>query len=155
MVCRRNFRAYEKQGDTTNLERLTRSVEAAIGGSDGTRLEINRFELHDARVRASGRVAEGRSIEVPPLSVELNDLGAGPKGATVAEVSAEVIDTVKQRATGAVAKKIATLGLGSHENDDQEATEPTEADEGLEPDNDETDDEPRRRRRRSRRNDAR
>ena len=139
---------YEKQGDTTNLERLTNSVQAAIGGSDAKRLQIDRFELHDARVRASGQVLDGRSIEVPTLSVELTDLGKGPKGATVAEVSAEVIQTVKKRATAAVAKKIATLGLGDSNGDEKaEATESSEAGEGVEEEKVQTGQGPRRRRR--------
>ena len=160
---------YEKQGETTNLERLTDSVQAAIGGSDAKRLQIDRFELRDARVRATGQVLDGRPIEVPPLSVELTDLGTDPKGATVAEVSAEVIQTVKKRATGEVAKTIATLGLGKPEaanevEADEEAAAPqsTEADEapqsseadeadGVETEEVQTDQGPRRRRRPSRR----
>jgi hypothetical protein len=37
---------------------------------------------------ASGQVLDRRSIEVPTLTVELTDLGKGPMGTTVAEVSA-------------------------------------------------------------------
>jgi hypothetical protein len=143
---------YEKQGDTTNLERLTNSVQAAIGGSDAKRLQIDRFELRNARVRASGQVLDGRSIEVPTLSVELTDLGKGPKGATVAEVSAEVIQTVKKRATAAVAKKIATLGLAESDGDEEaEATKSSEAGEGVEEEKVHTGEGPRRRRRALRR----
>ena len=46
---------------------------------------------------ASGQVLDRRSIEAPTLTVELTDLGKGPMGATVAEVGAEVIQTVKKR----------------------------------------------------------
>lgn len=139
---------YEKQGDTTNLERLTNSVQAAIGGSDAKRLQIDRFELHHARVRASGQVLDGRSIEVPTLSVKLTDLGKGPKGATVAEVSAEVIQTVKKRATAAVAKKIATLGLAEPDGDKEaDTTESSEAGDGVEEEKVPPGEGPRRRRR--------
>ncbi len=133
---------YEKKGDTSNLLAITRHIHSVAGGaggseepqedqgsepSEGPKIRVERFELKDAQVKA--QILKDKTLDVPLPGIELDNLG-GPQGASVGEVSAEVMDTVTGRVTAAVAKRALSLGAGggaeqAESTSDEGAPEPT------------------------------
>ncbi len=126
---------YEKKGDTSNLVAITRHIHRVAGGSapeserpeeqesepsgDAT-VRIERFELKDAQVKA--QIRKDKTLDVPLPGIELTNLG-GADGASVGDVSAEMMDTVTGRVMAAVTKRALSLGAGGRGEDAGEAEE--------------------------------
>ena len=115
---------YEGKGETSNLAKIAKNVQAFGGGkssedesseeaepkdSADTKLRIDRFELREASVRAS--MMKDKTVDLTLPTIELSDVGA-PDGAAPAEVSAEIAKTVTGRVTAAVTKKFLAFGAG-------------------------------------------
>ncbi len=122
---------FEQKDGNNNLEGILRHMQSALGGSgdadgetDGNdtaaiweqlteqKVQIDHFLMKDAAVHASGFALEGKPLDVPPITVELEGLGTGSDGQSVARVSAKVMRHVANRVTLAVTKRMLTLGLG-------------------------------------------
>jgi uncharacterized protein involved in outer membrane biogenesis len=135
---------FEKKGDTSNLLAIAKHVHSAVGGSgsedeapddeesDGSKgptVRINRFKLTDAEI--SAQIFKDKTLDVPLPGIELTNLG-GERGASIGEVSAEVMDTVTGRVVAAVTKRMMSFGAGGGTDetksaDEAEATDETKA----------------------------
>ena len=123
--------SFEQKDGTNNLERILRHIQSSLGGSGGgsdnaeendtqaiweqlteQKVQIDHFLMKDAAVHASGGVLAGKSLEVPPLTIELEGIGSGPDGVSVARVSAKVMRRISTQVSLAVTERMLTLGLG-------------------------------------------
>jgi hypothetical protein len=156
--------SFEQKDGNNNLERILRHIQSSLGGTGGgsangdaeesdtqaiweqlteQKVQIDHFLMKDAAVHASGGVLEGKSLEVPPLTIELEGIGSGPDGASVARVSAKVMRRISTRVSLAVTERMLTLGLGgrgesekskrgrkANGDDEAKSAEPTPEDDG-------------------------
>ncbi len=142
---------FERKDDTNNLERILEHLQSALGAGAGggvelpdgqaiwdalieQKLQIDHLLMKDAEVHATAKVLDTKSLDLPPFSIELSELGSRPKGASVARVSATVMRKISTQVSLAVTKQVVTLGLGGD----------------AEQDDDPSDERPRRQRRRQR-----
>jgi len=157
---------FEQKDGSNNLERMLTHIRSVLGGGGGgeddaedeaedeaqgddpqaiweqlteQKVQIDHFLMKDAQVHASGGGLEGERLDMPPLSIELEGLGTGPDGESVARVSAKVMRRVSTRVSLEVAKRMLTLGLGGRDDSTKGGREPG------------ADDGPRRRQRQQRR----
>lgn len=139
---------FEQKDGANNLERILKHIRSVLGGSGGggedepekeaeskdpdaiweqlteQKVQIDHFLMKDAQVRASGRMLGDEGLEVPPITIELEGLGTGPDGESVAGVSAKVMRRISSRVSLAVTKQMLTLGLGGREDSAKGGTEP-------------------------------
>jgi hypothetical protein len=130
---------FEQKDGTNNLERILKHIRSVLGGGGGgedqaegeadddgpeaiweqlteQKVQIDHFLMKDAQIHAGGSGLEDERLDIPPLSIELEGLGAGPDGESVARVSAKVMRRVSTRVSLAVAKRMLTLGLGGRDD---------------------------------------
>lgn len=105
------------------------SEENKSEDSEGPTIRIDRFELRDAEVAA--QILKDKTLDVPLPGIELNNLG-GSEGASVGQVSTEVMGTVTGRVVAAVTKRALSLGAGggsekAKASDEAEASDEVEA----------------------------
>ena len=108
------------------------------------KVQIDHFLMKDAAVHASGGVLEGKRLDVPPLTIELEGLGTGPEGDSVARVSAKVMRRISSRVSLAVTERMLTLGLGGKSARSERRRESDGEDETQEADSTPDDEAPRR-----------
>ncbi len=154
---------FEQKDGTNNLERILRHIQLALGGGGGgdeeaegndaeaiweqlleQKVQIDHLLMKDAAVHASGGVLEGKRLDVPPLSIELEGLGTGPEGDSVARVSAKVMRRISSRVSLAVTERMLTLGLGGKSARSERRRESDGEDETQEADSTPDDEAPRR-----------
>ncbi|MGB5704396.1 MAG: AsmA family protein [Polyangiales bacterium] len=154
---------FEQKDGTNNLERILRHIQLALGGGGGgdeeaegndaeaiweqlleQKVQIDHFLMKDAAVHASGGVLEGKRLDVPPLTIELEGLGTGPEGDSVARVSAKVMRRISSRVSLAVTERMLTLGLGGQSARSERRRESDGEDETQEADSTPDDEAPRR-----------
>lgn len=112
VVVRKPQVFYEMNKDReSNLNELYKNIAASTGGSgsakkpaaksDEPKLIIRRFLLSDATLEATVVPLNNKKYTLKLPAIELNNLG-GKNGATPAEISRQVLDTITQRALAAV-----------------------------------------------------
>ena len=138
---------FEQKDGANNLDRILLHIRSVLGGSGGggedqtegeaestepdaiweqlteQKVQIDHFLMKDAQIYASGGGLEDERLDIPPLSIELEGLGTGPEGESVARVSAKVMRRVSTRVSLAVAERVLTLGLGGREDSAKGGTE--------------------------------
>ena len=163
---------FEQKDGANNLERILMHIQSTLGGGGGGRegeedaggndaeaiweqlteqkIQIDHFLMKDAAVHASGGVLEGKRLDVPPLTIELEGLGKDPDGASVARVSAKVMRRISTRVSLEVTKRMLTLGLGGKSAGSERRRESDGEDEAEETSSTPDDEAPRPSRRRRR-----
>jgi hypothetical protein len=112
---------FEGGPKNNNLSKILENVQASAGGSSSDKagaggsggskkLQIDDFVLKDAKVKVSTPLTAGQSVVVSIPDIHLTNLGAGPAGATPAEVMAKVLDELLRNVLPAVQKAVTDLG---------------------------------------------
>jgi len=115
-------------GTKNNLSKILENVEAATGGSDaGTnpadkpksepagkgaskRLQVDDFLISGAKVNVSMTMLGGKSLTVTIPDIHFADLGTGPEGITVGELTKKVMSQITKETLKAVEKGVSDLG---------------------------------------------
>ena len=157
---------FEKKENTDNLEQILGHLQAALGGKGrggdestdpealwnrltDQKLQLDHFLMKNAQIHVSAKVLNGKTLDVPPVSIELEGLGTHPDGKSVAEVSAKVMRKVSSQVSAEVTRQMLTLGLGGEEEEEREPQARRRAEDGTKPGRQsESSDETRRSRRR-------
>ena len=115
-------------GTKNNLSKILENVEAATGGADtGTKpadkpktepagkgadkkLQVDDFLISGAKVNVSMTMLGGKSLTVTLPDIHFADLGTGPEGITVGELTKKVMSQITAETLKAVEKAVADLG---------------------------------------------
>jgi uncharacterized protein involved in outer membrane biogenesis len=104
-----------------NLSKLLANLQETTGGGakepapakeDKTaskKLQVNEFVIAGGKVNVSVTALGGTSATVPLPEIRLADLGTGPEGITVAELSQRVLRIVLEKAAEAAASSVTDL----------------------------------------------
>ncbi len=100
-----------------NLSRILANLQEATGGSSSDpakakaskKLQVNDFLIRNGKLHVSV-TALGKTATVPLPEIHLTDLGTGPEGITVLELSKLVIQAIEKEAVSASSGAIAGLG---------------------------------------------
>lgn len=106
-----------------NLKKIMSNLEEATGGSGkaktstpetekkaNKKLEVDEFVISGAKVHVSITALGGQSATVALPEIRLTDLGTGPEGITVAELSKRVLNVLIENAGKAAASSAGDLG---------------------------------------------
>lgn len=115
-------------GTKNNLSKILENVEATTGGADtGTKpadkpktepagkgadkkLQVDDFLISGAKVNVSMTMLGGKSLTVTIPDIHFADLGTGPEGITVGELTKKVMSQINAETLKAVEKAVADLG---------------------------------------------
>ena len=116
-------------GTKNNLSKILENVEAATGGTEtkptdkpqtepankgaSRKLQVDDFLINGARVNVSMALLGGKSMTLPLPEIHFTDLGTGPEGITVAELTKKVLREVTAATLKAVEKGVADVGAGA------------------------------------------
>ena len=102
---------YEVTPSGNNLQKIQNNVNSFVPASKSEgrtskgaekKLEIDRFVLREAKVHVRSHVIGNQELDVNLPEIELKDLGKGPNGATVKEVSSAVLSAITHNVVTAV-----------------------------------------------------
>jgi uncharacterized protein involved in outer membrane biogenesis len=110
-----------------NLQQILDNMNGSTAGSKGTnvsvagatpkeekkankKLEVDDFQITGAKLDASISGMEGKALTLPLPTIHLTNLGTGPEGITVTELSKKVIAAIKDAAEKEVASNAGNLG---------------------------------------------
>ena len=113
-----------------NLKQILDNVNDSTSGSQGTnvnvsgatpkeqqkankKLEVDDFQITDAKLDASINGMQGKTMTLTLPTIHLTNLGTGPDGITVAELTKQVIAAIKDAAEKGVAGNFGNLGKGA------------------------------------------
>lgn len=114
-------------GMKDNLQQILDNVNGSTGGSKGTnvsvsgatpneekkankKLEVDDFQITGAKLDAN---IEGKTLTLTLPTIQLTNLGTGPDGITVAELTKKVIAAIKDAAEKEVASNAGSLTKGA------------------------------------------
>lgn len=112
-----------------NLQQILDNVNGSTSSSNGTnvsvagvtpkeekkankKLEVDDFQITGAKLDASLAGTDGKSLTLPLPTIHLTDLGTGPDGITVAELTKKVIAAIKDAAEKEVVSNAGNMGKG-------------------------------------------
>lgn len=113
-----------------NLQQILDNVNDSTSGTKGTnvsvsgatpkeekkankKLEVDDFQITGAKLDASISGMEGKTMTLPLPTIQLTNLGTGPDGITVAELTKKVIAAIKDAAEKEVASNAGNLTKGA------------------------------------------
>lgn len=117
-------------GIKDNLQQILDNVNGSTSGSKGTnvsvsgatpkeekkankKLEVDDFQITGAKLDASINGMEGKTLTLTLPTIQLTNLGTGPDGITVAELTKKVIAAIKDAAEKEVASNAGNLTKGA------------------------------------------
>lgn len=117
---------FELGSGGNNLKKIMANVEAATGGSAGSKdakapageqkpakkLQVDEFVLTGAKVRV-GATALGGTAPISLPDITLKDLGTGPEGITPAELTKRVLSAITESTTKAATGAVGEIGKGA------------------------------------------
>jgi hypothetical protein len=121
-----------------NLTALQKNVNESVGATEGAptsepaadepagvqrKLQVNRFKLTGARVHLRLSMMQGRSLTITAPDIEFTDLGTGPDGITVGELTQRALNALTRDVLAAAAKSATELGREAAGAAGQAATE--------------------------------
>ncbi len=119
---------YETDLKRDNLNQILANVNSFTSGGKGPaqpqettpaetssskaskKLEVDEFVITGGKVNVSLTALGGKSVMVPLPDIHLTDLGKGPEGITAADLTAKVLEAIKQGAVAASSTAISDLG---------------------------------------------
>jgi len=108
-----------------NLSKILANVNESTGGPGGTnvsgatpqeqkkagkKLEVDDFTITGAKLDANITDLGGKTVTIPLPTIHLTNLGTGPDGITVAELTKQVIAAIEHESVKAVTSSTANLG---------------------------------------------
>lgn len=110
-----------------NLQQILDNMNGSTSGTKGTnvtvsgatpkeekkankKLEVDDFQITGAKLDASISGMDGKMLTLPLPTIHLTDLGTGPEGITVTELSKKVIAAIKDAAEKEVASNAGNMG---------------------------------------------
>jgi hypothetical protein len=123
---------FETSLKANNLSKILANVEAATGGpstnktepkAKGTskKLQVDDFLVSGAKIHVSATMLGGKAMTLPLPDIHFTNLGEGPDGITVAELTKKVFGEVTAGTLKAVEKGMADLGKGALDATAQDA----------------------------------
>ena len=107
---------YERGRSGSNIDKIQKNVEAfgtsapagkrppqAVKENSQKKFQINRLAVKNGRIRLSTAFIEGKTVQISLPDIEIKDIGKGPKGATLQEVSSRVFAAIEADVSRAVA----------------------------------------------------
>ncbi len=113
---------YEVTLSGANLNRILKNVEEFAGRSasgdapaanepgGGKRFEIRLLRITEGQVTIASSLLEGEPIVVPLPPIEIRDIGAGPEGATLADVVRQTLRSINAETVRAAAQSGSSFG---------------------------------------------
>jgi hypothetical protein len=114
--------SYEKVGNTTNLDRIQRNVDAymrkfsggkAAAGGPEKKMIIDSLVIRSSKVTVAGSLTAGTAINTSIPDVRLRDIGKRTNGATAGEVVRQVIGALTASVTRAATAAISNAAKGA------------------------------------------
>jgi uncharacterized protein involved in outer membrane biogenesis len=108
-----------------NLSKILANLNEATSGAGGTnvagatpkeqkkankKLEVDDFTITGAKLTANITDLGGKSLTIPLPTIHLSNLGTGPDGITVAELTKQVISAIEKESIKAVSSSSANIG---------------------------------------------
>lgn len=108
-----------------NLSKILANLNDATSGPGGTnvanatpkeqkkankKLEVDDFTITGAKLTANITDLGGKSLTIPLPTIHLSNLGTGPEGITVTELTKQVISAIEKESVKAVASSSADIG---------------------------------------------
>jgi len=114
--------SYEKIGNTTNLDRIQRNVDAymrkfsggqASAGGPEKKMIIDSLVIRSSKATVAGGLTGGTAITTSIPDVRLRDIGKRTNGATAGEVVRQVMGALTASATRAATAAISNVTKGA------------------------------------------
>lgn len=107
-----------------NLSKILENVEAATGGPGADKpkeepkgaskkLQVDEFTITGGKIQLSATLLGGKAVTLPLPDIQFKDLGQGPEGITVAELTKKVLSEVTANTLKAVQKSLSEVGAGA------------------------------------------
>lgn len=114
---------FELGSGGNNLSKILANVEAATGGSSGSKpantesgpgkkLQVDEFVITGAKVRV-GATALGGTAPISLPDIRLSNLGTGPEGITAADLTQQVLKAITDGTVKVAAGAVGDIGKGA------------------------------------------
>jgi uncharacterized protein involved in outer membrane biogenesis len=110
-----------------NLKQIQANVDAALGGGKAApaakpapdksgaskKLQVDDFVISGGKIHVSVTGMAGKAVTVPLPDIHLSQLGTGPEGITVGELTKKVLDTILAKTVEAVGPALNDIAKGA------------------------------------------